>query len=206
VTLLHAAPVGRDRPLDGIRRRLSPFSQLRGGLGPSFAVAWKAVRSELCAERDERSEVGHILHGPRLGDAHEPVGVEVVPEQQAGVVVARREQARAAVVQEVALVDRLEPERVALVRERREDGLQVALRLRPQSLRPEPALDSRIARDGVPDVGRYSQPASSFVQYETIRSAPARTIAVSDSSAACRSSSQPRAPAAFSIAYSPETL
>ena len=41
--------------------------------------------------------------------------------------------------------------------------------------------------------GRYGQLARSFVQYETTMSAPARLIAVSDSSAACRSSSQPRA-------------
>ena len=48
--------------------------------------------------------------------------------------------------------------------------------------------------------------ASSFVQYETTRSAPARLIAVSDSSAAARSSSQPCRAPAFTIAYSPETL
>ncbi len=51
-----------------------------------------------------------------------------------------------------------------------------------------------------------SHRASSFVQYEITMSAPARLIAVSDSIAACRSSSQPRAAAACTIAYSPETL
>src|SRR5262249_50604412 len=40
----------------------------------------------------------------------------------------------------------------------------------------------------------------------TSRSAPARLIAVSDSSAAVRSSSQPARAAALTIAYSPETL
>jgi hypothetical protein len=50
VTLLHAPPVGRERALDVIRRRLAPFAQLRGGLGPSFAVTWEPVRSELCAK------------------------------------------------------------------------------------------------------------------------------------------------------------
>ncbi len=40
-------------------------------------------------------------------------------------------------------------------------------------------------------VALQSHAARSFVQYETIMSAPARLIAVSDSSAACRSSSQP---------------
>ena len=52
----------------------------------------------------------------------------------------------------------------------------------------------------------HSQPASSFAQYETITSAPARLIAVRLSIAAARSSSQPRAAAAFTIAYSPLTL
>ena len=47
---------------------------------------------------------------------------------------------------------------------------------------------------------------SPFVQYEMTKSAPARLIAVSDSSAACRSSRRPRAAAALTIAYSPETL
>ena len=48
--------------------------------------------------------------------------------------------------------------------------------------------------------------ASSFAQYVTTMSAPARRIAVSVSSAACRSSSSPAAAAALIIAYSPETL
>ena len=51
-----------------------------------------------------------------------------------------------------------------------------------------------------------SHVARSFVQYEKTRSAPARLIAVSDSSAAARSSMWPAAAAAFTIAYSPETL
>src|SRR4029077_7129111 len=51
-----------------------------------------------------------------------------------------------------------------------------------------------------------SHVARSFVQYETMRSAPARLIAVSASSAAVCSSSQPCAAAALTIAYSPETL
>ena len=54
--------------------------------------------------------------------------------------------------------------------------------------------------------GAYSQLASSFVQYEMTRSAPARRIAVSDSSAAVRSSRCPARAASFTIAYSPETL
>jgi hypothetical protein len=50
VTLLHAPPVGRERALDVNRRRLAPLAQLRGGLGPGFAVTWERVRSQLCAE------------------------------------------------------------------------------------------------------------------------------------------------------------
>src|SRR5262249_20307617 len=55
-------------------------------------------------------------------------------------------------------------------------------------------------------LGLQSQAASSLAQYVITKSAPAREIAVSDSIAACRSSSQPRAAAALTIAYSPETL
>jgi hypothetical protein len=55
------------------------------------------------------------------------VRVQVVAEQQRGVRIGRREEARAAVVEQVALVDRLDPERVALLAERREDGLVLAL-------------------------------------------------------------------------------
>ena len=56
---------------------------------------------------------------------------------------AGREQARRAVVDEVALVDRLEPEREPLVAERREDGLELALGLRPQRVAPERRLSPR---------------------------------------------------------------
>src|SRR5207249_12175893 len=59
----------------------------------------------------------------------------------------------------------------------------------------------------VPEISPYqSQPASSFAQYVITTSAPARRIDVSDSIAAARSSRSPAAAAAFSIAYSPETL
>ena len=51
-----------------------------------------------------------------------------------------------------------------------------------------------------------SQRAASFAWYVMRMSAPARRIEVSASRMAPRSSSQPLAAAAFSIAYSPETL
>jgi hypothetical protein len=55
------------------------------------------------------------------------VRVEVVAEQEGGVPVGRLEEAGPAVVDEVALVDRLQPERVPLIAERREDGRELAL-------------------------------------------------------------------------------
>jgi hypothetical protein len=90
------------------------------------------------------------------------VRVEVVAEQQGRVVVNRREEPRAPVVEQVALVDRLEPECVALLTQRREDRLP--LRLAGQRLVPEPALPRGLLDDRVPEVERYSQPASSLVQ------------------------------------------
>ena len=72
--------------------------------------------------------------------------------------------------------------------------------------RVDAARDQRPRPPGQLAAGPHSDGASSLAQYVTIRSAPARRIAVSDSSAACRSSSHPRAAAAFTIAYSPETL
>src|SRR5581483_6114669 len=53
---------------------------------------------------------------------------------------------------------------------------------------------------------RQSQVASSLAQYVITTSAPARRIDVSASTAAARSSRSPAAAAAFSMAYSPETL
>jgi hypothetical protein len=139
-----------------------PAAERRGGRRPGLAVARQAVGSELGAERDQGGEIGDRLDRARLGDADEPVRVEVVAEQQRRVLVDRREQARPAVVEQVALVDRLEPQRVALLAERREDGL--ALRLGLQRLAPEPALLRGLLGNRVPQIKRYSQPASSFVQ------------------------------------------
>jgi hypothetical protein len=92
------------------------------------------------------------------------VGVEVVPEQERGVGVGGREQPRPAVVEEVALVDRLEPERVALLAEPREDRVELTLLLGAESGLPEPALTRGLEGDRLPEAGRYSQRASSFVQ------------------------------------------
>jgi hypothetical protein len=92
------------------------------------------------------------------------VGVEVVPEQQRGVRIGGREQPRAAVVEEIALVDRLQPERVALLTERREDRRELSLLFGPQRRFPEPALTGGLEGDCLPEARCYSQRASSFVQ------------------------------------------
>jgi hypothetical protein len=103
----------------------------RGRRRPHLAVAGQAVGPELRADRDQRRQVGDGLDGPCVGDPHEAVSVEVVPEQERRVRVGGREQPRLPVVEEVALVDRLEPEGVALLAERREDGVKLALILAP---------------------------------------------------------------------------
>jgi hypothetical protein len=134
----------------------------RGGGSPRLAVARTPVGAQLCAERDQLREVADGLDRPCLGDANEPVRVEVVAEQQRGVVVGGREQPRVPVMEQVALVDRLEPQRVALLAQRREDRL--ALRVVGQRLVPEPALARGLLDDRVPEWDGYSQRASSFVQ------------------------------------------
>jgi hypothetical protein len=92
------------------------------------------------------------------------VRVEVVAEQKRAVVVGRSEQARRSVVEEVALVDRLEAERVALLRERGEDRLRLALGRGAQGISPEGALACRLPCDRLPEVLGYNQAPSSFVQ------------------------------------------
>jgi hypothetical protein len=67
-------------------------------------------------------------------------------------------------VEQVALVDRLEPERIPLLAEPGEDRLELTLAGRAQGLLPEPALAPRLLRDRLPEVDRYSQRARSFVQ------------------------------------------
>src|SRR5205823_2323773 len=87
-----------------------------------------------------------------------------------------------------------------------EDGLVEPDRAHRPHRRVDAARDQPPRPPEEPAVLFQSHSASAPVQYDTTRSAPARLIAASDSSAACRSSSQPRAAAAFTIAYSPDTL
>jgi hypothetical protein len=136
----------------------------RRGRGPGLAVAREAVGTQLGADRDQRGQVGDGLDRPHFGHPHEAVRVEVVAQQERGVYVGWSEEPRPAVVQQVTLVDRLQPKRVALLPERREDPLELALVDRPQCFLPEAALASRLPRDRLPDVGDYNQRARSLVQ------------------------------------------
>jgi hypothetical protein len=162
--LTNSAPVSLEGGRDRFRQRVCPLAELRRGLGPRLTVAWKPVRAELGTERDQRGEVGHGLHRSGLRHPHEPVRVEVVAEQERRVSVLGREQPRPPVVEQVALVDRLQAEPVELLGERREDRLTVALVLRAESVEPEPALGRRLLRDRLPEVRGYNQAASSLVQ------------------------------------------
>jgi hypothetical protein len=147
-----------------VQPRLFTTAKGRGGRRPGLAVTRPTVGAQLRAQRDQRREVGHRLDRPGLRDADEPVRVEVVAEQERSVGVVGVEQPRAPVVEQVALVDRLEPERVALLAERREDRAVLPLFRRAQGLGPELALARGLVRDRLPDVEGYSQRARSFVQ------------------------------------------
>src|SRR5262249_32124915 len=71
--------------------------------------------------------------------------------------------------------------------------------------RVDPAGDQLLG--AIPEIGLQERHcASSLAQYVITTSAPAPRIAVSDSSAASRSSMSPEAAAALIIAYSPLTL
>jgi hypothetical protein len=85
---------------------------------PDRAVAGNLFGAQI---RTEGYQLGEVVDGrdrAALLDPDETVRVQVVPEQQCRVAVLRREQARSAVVQQVTLVDRLDPERIASFTER----------------------------------------------------------------------------------------
>ena len=73
----------------------------------------------------------------QLGDTDQAVRVEVVAEQEGRVGVGRIEEARLAVVDEIALVDRLEAEGETLVPKRREHCHELALVTRSQRVQPQ---------------------------------------------------------------------
>ena len=75
-----------------------------------------------------------------------------------------------AVVHEVALVDRLQPQRVAGFSECREDGAAVLLGLGQQAVGPEDALGRRVDGHGLPDVSE--QKLSTAATVRSISSSP----------------------------------
>src|SRR3954470_16944955 len=96
-----ARPVAREPP-DG--RGPERLDQLRPALG-----------GRARAQRDEVRQLGHGVEVARLGEPLEAESVEGVAGQQPQVGVHARERARLAVVQQEALVHRLENERVVAV-------------------------------------------------------------------------------------------
>ena len=125
-------------------------AEQRGGRGPGLAVAVAPVGRNLRAERDQVGQVGDGLDLFERCDADEPVRVEVVAEQDRRVEIGRSEEAGTAEVEEVALVDRLEPEREARLGERREDRLELTLVVGAQRGGPERALPPRPPRRSSP--------------------------------------------------------
>src|SRR3954467_6034272 len=131
-------------------------SEERSRRRPQWPVTVRVLGAHLAAERDQLSEVrdgGDVLEGR---DPRYSVRVEVVAEQERGVVVGRREQPRPAGGDEVALVDRLEPEGVASLAERREDGAAVALGIGQQAVGPQRALGGRADCHRLPEISDQS--------------------------------------------------
>jgi hypothetical protein len=120
--------------------------------GPGGPVLGRALRAELRAEGDQLAHVGDGLDGARGCQPDETVRVQVVAEEQDRVVVAGGEEAGAAVVDEIAFVDRLDREREPVLGERREDWFAVARAPRSQRLAPERTLALRVERDLLPEV------------------------------------------------------
>src|SRR5262245_5540679 len=119
---------------------------------PGGAVLDLALRLELRAERDQLAHVRDRRHGARGRESDEALRVQVVAEQQDRVLVTGREQARASVVDEVALVDRLHGQGEARVRERGEDGDAVAGAARTERFSPQRAVAFGLERDLLPEV------------------------------------------------------
>src|SRR5439155_21097852 len=104
-------------------------AEQRRGRRPERAVAARLFGAQLRGERGQLREVCDRVDLAERRDADDAVCIEIGAEQKRGVGVARRKEPRRAGVDEGALVDRLEAERVPLLAERRED--RVALGGRP---------------------------------------------------------------------------
>src|ERR671912_479575 len=156
-TLTDQSGVGLQRPLDAlVARRLArkalerpgvtafaelcarnvepPLSDQRGRRRPGGAVAAVPVSPRLGAQGDQLCEVAYRVDIAQRRNPREALRVEVVTEDERRVVVRRLEEPWPAVVHEVALVDRLQPERIPRLGEAREDRLELALgRLAPHA-------------------------------------------------------------------------
>src|SRR5919106_4725108 len=126
-----------------------PAAQAGHGRGPGGAVARAVLGPKLGADGEELGEVGHHVHLAVSGNADEPVRVQVVPEQHGRVPVDGGEEPRPAVMEQIALVDGLEPDGEALLAERGEDGEQLALLATKKGPGPERAFDLRLDGDGL---------------------------------------------------------
>src|SRR5262245_9224917 len=118
---------------------------------PGLAVTWKTFGPKMGAEGEELRKRAHRLDVPERCNAHEAMSVEIVAEQNPRVAVVGSEEAGLAVVEEITLVDRLEPDGEPVLGERGEDRLFLALGLGAQSGRPELAFLNRLNGDRLPE-------------------------------------------------------
>src|SRR5580765_3216171 len=142
--------------------RRTAFVQLaaperRRGRCPDRPVPDDLLGTEVCTEGDQLREVADRLDGADLLDPDEAVRVEVVAEKERCVLILRSKESRAPVVQEVALVDRLDTEREALLAEEGEDRLPLLLVARAEREGPEGTLLPRIRGNRLPEISRRNR-------------------------------------------------
>ena len=158
----------------GIGERVLPEQRRRRG--PCLRLAGAALGARLGAERDQLGEIVHRLDAARRRDPHEAVGVEVVAEEQSRIGVGRLEQPRRAVVEEVALVDRLH------ARGRTAPRRAARRRARPRA--PRRAGASRPTTGSRPPPRTRASPRG---RAQLPRSSPTASIVASISSSPCAS-------------------
>jgi hypothetical protein len=118
---------------------------------PGGAVPRPPLGTKLRAQGKELGEIGDDVHLSDRGDPDESMGVEVVAEEDGDVAVGRREEAGPAVMEEITLVNGLEPDGEPFVTKRRENQRLLALSPRPEGGAPERALPLGLAGDGLPE-------------------------------------------------------
>src|SRR5205809_473040 len=125
-------------------------------ISPTMSIPSRTFLPSVAASAASGRFVRRASTAPTLTHARamrrEPVRVKVVTQEQRDVAIGGREESRAAVMEQIPLVDRLDSEREALFAERREDGFVLALADRPKRVRPERALALRLVRDDVPEI------------------------------------------------------